>query len=183
MWRICFWEIYHEFKSIQILFLTLDNTCKENMQIITGVFSGSWRADCNSYLVKCGFHSHYGCNSVWISWEKMIKEDNLGDTNKPYLTLHKVDSFYPKKCKKGQKAGSSDRIKKKEQGKTNRKYLIGWSLIVCLVWTERPRLGLASGDWLTGHPAFLVQRNIYKDVISISVCWGDTQVEAASSCA
>ena len=76
----------------------------------------------------------------------MIKEDNLSDTNKLYLTLHEVGSFYPKKCTKGQKAGSSDRIKNKEQGKTNRKYLIGWSIIACLVWTERPRLGLVFGD-------------------------------------
>ena len=61
----------------------------------------------------------------------MSKDDNLGDTNKPYLTLHEVDSLLLENCKMGQKAGSFYRIKNKEE--TNRKYLIGWGNIVKLV--------------------------------------------------
>lgn len=55
-----FWEMHHEFKSIQILFLTLDNTCKENMQIITRVFSEAGGLIATHNLIKC-VHSHCGC--------------------------------------------------------------------------------------------------------------------------
>ena len=34
----------------------------------------------------------------------MITEDNLGDANKLYITLHEVDSFFVDNCKIGQKA-------------------------------------------------------------------------------
>lgn len=47
----------------------------------------------------------------------MIKEDNLGDTNKLYLTLHEVDSFYPKEVQRGrrQEALIGQRIRNKER--------------------------------------------------------------------
>lgn len=89
----------------------------------------------------------------------MIKEDNLGITNKLYLALHEVDSFHSKSCKMGQKKGNFDRIKNKEQGKTNRKYLIGWDHIA-LFGVRSSRVGLALRGWQTGYPAFLVKWNI-----------------------
>ena len=49
----------------------------------------------------------------------MIKEDNLGDINKLYLTLHEVDSLFSENCKMAEKAGSFYRIKNKEQEREN----------------------------------------------------------------
>ena len=47
----------------------------------------------------------------------MIKEDNLGDTNKLYLILHEADGLHLENCKMGQKAGGFYRIENKEQGR------------------------------------------------------------------
>ena len=67
----------------------------------------------------------------------MIKEDNSGDTNKLYLTLHQVASLLLENCKMGWEAGSFYRIKNKEEGREKRKDLLGWRHIVCLVWCEK----------------------------------------------
>ena len=48
---------------------------------------------------------------------KMIKEDNLGVTNIPYLTLHEADSLHLENCKTGWKAGCFYKIGNKEQEK------------------------------------------------------------------
>ena len=63
----------------------------------------------------------------------MIKEDNLGDINKIYLTLPEAVSF-PRTAKwdRRQEVLIGSRIKSKEE--KNRKYLIGWGHIVKLVW-------------------------------------------------
>lgn len=46
----------------------------------------------------------------------MIEEDNSGDTNKLCLLLQEMDTVHLENCKMGWEAGSSHRIKKKEQG-------------------------------------------------------------------
>lgn len=88
----------------------------------------------------------------------MIKEDNLGDTNK-LQHLMKMDSFHLENCKMGWKARSFYRINNKEQER-NRKYMINQGH---LVWGEKeqeistePRADWAFGDWLTGYTAFPV---------------------------
>ena len=48
-----------------------------------------------------------------INLLKMIKDNNLGDTN--YLILHETDHFLSENCKMGWKERSSYRIKNKEQ--------------------------------------------------------------------
>ena len=47
----------------------------------------------------------------------MIKEENLGDTNKLYLTLHEADGILLEKCKMEWKARSVYRVENKEQGR------------------------------------------------------------------
>ena len=47
----------------------------------------------------------------------MIKEDNLGNKDKLYLTLHKVDCLHSENCKVGPKAGSVYRTENKKEGK------------------------------------------------------------------
>lgn len=47
-------------------------------------------------------------------FKKMSKEDNLGDTNTIYITLHETDS---EKCKMGQKEGGFHRIKNQAREK------------------------------------------------------------------
>ena len=79
----------------------------------------------------------------------MIKENNLGDTNKLYLTFHEADSLHSENCKMRQKAGSFYRIKKKEE--KNRKYPIGWGHRVYLVWGEEAQSWLGVwglADWI-----------------------------------
>ena len=66
----------------------------------------------------------------------MIKEDNLGDKDKLYLTLHKVDSLHSENCKMGQKAGSFYKTENKKEGR-ERKYLIDCGHIVNLDWGEK----------------------------------------------
>ena len=68
----------------------------------------------------------------------MIK-DNSNVINKLYVTLHEVDSLLLENCKMGQKAGRFYRIKNKEQGRDEQKYLIGWGHTVNLVWGEKER--------------------------------------------
>ena len=55
----------------------------------------------------------------------MIKEDNLGDTSKLYLTLHETSNLFLEHHEMGQKAGSLYRIKNKGEQNRNRKSLIG----------------------------------------------------------
>lgn len=51
------------------------------------------------------------------NYDKMIKEDNLGYTNKLHLTLHKVDSLYLENSESGDKVVSfiEERIRNKEE--------------------------------------------------------------------
>lgn len=66
-------------------------------------------------------------------------------------------------------------IKNKEE--KNRTYLIGWGHRVHFACGEKeeeisiePRVGLLSGDWLTGYPAHLAKESLYRDeVIHVSV--------------
>ena len=39
-------------------------------------------------------------------FKKMIREDNLDDTNKLYLVFPEVDGLHLKNCKMGQKTGA-----------------------------------------------------------------------------
>lgn len=54
----------------------------------------------------------------------MTKENNSGDANKLYLTLHEVDSLILENCKTGKKATSFCRIKNKEQEDKNIYWLV-----------------------------------------------------------
>lgn len=66
---------------------------------------------------------------------KVIKEDNLGDTNKLYLTLHEVDKFHLENCKMGLKERKMYRLKKiKNKEEKYKKHLIGWGHTVHSVW-------------------------------------------------
>lgn len=47
----------------------------------------------------------------------MIKEDNVGDTNKLYLTLPGVNNLVLENYKMGWKEGSFYKIKNKKQGR------------------------------------------------------------------
>ena len=66
-------------------------------------------------------HIHYSPESLQqpchVSLLTMIKEDNLGNTNKLYLTLHEVDGLILENWKMGWKAGSFYRIRKKKTRK------------------------------------------------------------------
>lgn len=78
----------------------------------------------------------------------MIIEDNLGDTNKIYLTLHEGDSPLSENRKTGQKAGRFYRIRTKEPRRTKRKYLTGWVHMVNLVWGEKEQSKYKGRQWL-----------------------------------
>ena len=56
----------------------------------------------------------------------MIKEDNLGDTNKFHLTLHEAESLHLDNSKMAGRQEDSFiyKIKNKEKEKRNRKHLI-----------------------------------------------------------
>lgn len=73
--------------------------------------------------------------SMW-SVQNCIKRQ-LGDTNKLYLTLHKVESLFLKDSKMRQMVRSFYRIKNKEQEREKYFYLIGWSHIVNLIRGEK----------------------------------------------
>lgn len=65
----------------------------------------------------------------------MIKEDNLSDTNKHYLTLHETSNLHSQgsgERKNGRKAGNFYKIKNKEKAEKNRKYMIGCDHIINL---------------------------------------------------
>lgn len=78
----------------------------------------------------------------------MIIKDNLGDTNKLYLTLHEVDSPLSENRKAGQKAGRFYRIRTKEPKRTKRKYLTSWVHMVNLVWGEKEQSKYKGRQWL-----------------------------------
>ena len=57
----------------------------------------------------------------------------------------------------------------KDREEKNRKYLIGWSYMVTLDWSEkeqrnmyRAQAGLAFGHWPTPYTAFLVKWSVYR---------------------
>lgn len=53
--------------------------------------------------------------------------------------------------------------------KNPRKHLAVWGHLVELIGMRRPRVGLASGHWLTGLAAFPVGRRTYRDMKAIEV--------------
>lgn len=63
-------------------------------------------------------------NSLLNPVLKMIKEDHLGDTDKPCLTVHEVGSLVlkgPENCRMGPKAGHFYRINNGQQEEKDRK--------------------------------------------------------------
>ena len=81
--------------------------------------------------------------------KKMLKVNNLGDTNE--LTLHEVDSLHSKNCKMEWKAGSFYRLKNREKQKQKISECLGPHCRPCLGWEgTRNKLGvaLAFGDLL-----------------------------------
>ena len=68
-----------------------------------------------------------------------------------------MDSFLLKNCKMGQRQEAFIGLSIKKKEETNGKYLMG------LFGMRRPRVGLAFGDWLTGHTAFWIKCCIYRD--------------------
>ena len=114
--------------------------------------------------------------AVTLPWGsvKTIKEDNLGDRSKLYLTLHEMDGLFSEDCKMGWKAGSFYRVKSKEQGRENQKisdwpgpHRLSW-----LGWESQSRVDdlvvtgwldiLLSGqeEHLQGHESFLSFRDL-----------------------
>lgn len=86
----------------------------------------------------------------------MIKENNVGGTNKFYLTVNKVMVSFLRTAKEGKRQEALE-IKNKE--KTHRKYLIGWVIQPNFFGVKKelgvsigPRVGLAFGsrwaDWM-----------------------------------
>lgn len=53
----------------------------------------------------------------------MLKENNVGDTNRFYLTVNKVMVSFLRTAKEGKR---QDVLEIKNKEKTHRKYLIGW---------------------------------------------------------
>lgn len=79
--------------------------------------------------------------------KKIIKDDNVGDTN--YSTVHNADRLLSENRKMGWKARSFYRLKNKEE----RRYLMSGAT-VNLVWGEKAQSWL--GVWaLAGYTAFI----------------------------
>ena len=74
----------------------------------------------NHPLVLTALDKKFSSNKRSKTLSHMLKndeKDNLGDTNKCYLTLHEVDSLLSENYKMGWKAGNFHSIKYEEQGR------------------------------------------------------------------
>lgn len=88
----------------------------------------------------------------------MMKENNLGDANKFYVTLDEVDSLSSESNEAREKMSSFCRGGKRNKEEKKIKKCIGNKEI-----SIESRVGLAFGNWLNEYTAFLAKQSIYRN--------------------